>query len=321
MSVLEKAGASIDMDRHRLRRFMDEAAAAGHVDVIEQPVDLADVAAHLEGSPKAALFRKAGPEGAELAGNVMGGARPDRAGLRLRARKAHPRDHAPAAEPAAGRRADPRRSARAAGRADGRRRRPDEAAGASAARRRRRALHLLHHRHRARSRDRHHQCRHAPADAARTARGRRRSCRAQRSQGDLRGERAARREAAGRLRGRRASGRPCRRRDADAGRRTRHHGEPARRAAAGGQVRHQRPQRAGRRRDDARGLFRRTRPRRAGRAVWRVPRLLRRAEDESGVPPHRDHAARRRAVPDVDHRRAHDGAHRHRAAQRHCAPR
>ncbi len=72
MSVLQKAGASIDLDRHRLRRFMDEAAAAGHVDVIEQPVDLADIAARLEGSPKAALFRKAGPEGAELAGNVMG---------------------------------------------------------------------------------------------------------------------------------------------------------------------------------------------------------------------------------------------------------
>ena len=51
----------------------------------------------------------------------------------------------------------------------------------------------------------------------------------------------------------------------------------ARRAAAGGQVRHQRPARAGRRRMGARGLSRRARPRGAGRAVRRVPRLLRRA--------------------------------------------
>lgn len=72
MTVLQKAGASIDLDRHRLRRFMNDAAEAGEALVIETPVDLADVAAHLEGSEKAVLFRNVGPEGAELAGNVMG---------------------------------------------------------------------------------------------------------------------------------------------------------------------------------------------------------------------------------------------------------
>lgn len=72
MTVLQKAGASIDLDRHRLRRFMDEAVAADQAIVIEDPVDIADVASHLEGSAKAALFRRVGPEGAELAGNVMG---------------------------------------------------------------------------------------------------------------------------------------------------------------------------------------------------------------------------------------------------------
>ncbi len=56
MTVLQKAGASIDLDRHRLRRFMDEAVAAGQAVVIDEPVDLADVASHLEGNEKAVLF-------------------------------------------------------------------------------------------------------------------------------------------------------------------------------------------------------------------------------------------------------------------------
>ena len=50
--------------------------------------------------------------------------------------------------------------------------------------------------------------------------------------------------------------------------------------------------------------------------VRRIPRLLRRGEAQSGVPPHRDHAPPRRAVPDLDHRRQVAVAHRHRAAQR-----
>ncbi len=51
---------------------MDEAVAAGQAVVIDKPVDLADVASHLEGNEQAVLFRSVGPEGAELAGNVMG---------------------------------------------------------------------------------------------------------------------------------------------------------------------------------------------------------------------------------------------------------
>lgn len=72
MSIVQKAGAPIDLDRHRLRRFVEEAAAAGLAKVVEAPTDLADVAAAFEGSPDAILFRRAGPEGAELVGNVNG---------------------------------------------------------------------------------------------------------------------------------------------------------------------------------------------------------------------------------------------------------
>jgi UbiD family decarboxylase len=72
MSIVQKAGASIDLDRYRLRRFVEEAAQAGQVRIVDEPTDLADVAAAFEGEERAVLFRKAGPEGAELVGNVNG---------------------------------------------------------------------------------------------------------------------------------------------------------------------------------------------------------------------------------------------------------
>ena len=72
MSIVQKAGASIDLDRYRLRRFVEEAAQAGQVRIVDEPTDLADVAACFEGEERAVLFRKTGPEGAELVGNVNG---------------------------------------------------------------------------------------------------------------------------------------------------------------------------------------------------------------------------------------------------------
>ena len=143
-----------------------------------------------------------------------------------------------------------------------------------------------------RSEDRLDQCRHPPADAARpharpaSISSRRATC--------ARSTRRAPRPAS-RCRSASWSARirsitsPAI--DAAAGRRARPRRVAARRAAAGGQMRHQRHPRAGRRRIRARGLSRRARPRRAGRAVRRIPRLLRRGEAQSGVPRHRDHAS------------------------------
>ena len=65
-------GTDIDVERYRLRNFVDKLIQEGEVEIHDQPVALADVAAHLDGNPKAVLFRNAGPEGAELVGNVMG---------------------------------------------------------------------------------------------------------------------------------------------------------------------------------------------------------------------------------------------------------
>jgi UbiD family decarboxylase len=64
-----------DTDRFRLRRFVERLVQAGECEVREQATDLVDVAAVLDGNPRATHFRAAGPERAELVGNVMGSRR------------------------------------------------------------------------------------------------------------------------------------------------------------------------------------------------------------------------------------------------------
>jgi UbiD family decarboxylase len=70
-----KTGAretGIDLERFRLRAFVEELRGSGELDVHAGPAELADVAAALEGNAKAVLFERVGREGAQLAGNVMG---------------------------------------------------------------------------------------------------------------------------------------------------------------------------------------------------------------------------------------------------------
>jgi len=64
-----------DLDRFRLRRFIEHMVERGECEVHEQPIDLIDVAAVLDGNPRAVWFKSVGPEQAELAGNVMGSRR------------------------------------------------------------------------------------------------------------------------------------------------------------------------------------------------------------------------------------------------------
>ena len=322
MNVVEKAGKktgsdlrpnAVDFERFRLRRFIESLGDA-ELETRSEPVDLAGIAEVMEGNQKAVLFRAAGPEQAELVGNVMGGrsriaaafgVKPNELMKEVTRRLRNKpemfevsRAEAPCqAVVLTGADADVTRlPVHLQHGADG---------GPYIS-----AIDRLCHR----SEDRLHQCRLAPADAALRTRDRHRSRRAERSAGDLPGQRRGGKAHAGELRARRPSDRSCRRRDADAGRRARHRCKPARSAAAGGQVHHQRHPRAGRRRICHRGLSRREGPSRAGGALRRIPRLLRRGQAQSGVPRHRHHAPRRRAVPDLDHRRQDAGPHRHRAA-------
>lgn len=66
---------TIDMNNFRLRTFMDALVAAGECIVHSDPIDLVDIAALLDGNEKAVWFKAAGPERAELVGNVMGSRR------------------------------------------------------------------------------------------------------------------------------------------------------------------------------------------------------------------------------------------------------
>lgn len=64
---------SIDVDRFRLRSFIEGLQGTDQLDIREDKVDLADMAAVMQGNSKAVWFKKAGPEGVEVVGNVVGG--------------------------------------------------------------------------------------------------------------------------------------------------------------------------------------------------------------------------------------------------------
>ena len=61
-----------DTEKFRLRSFVERLVQQGHCVVHDAPIDLVDVAAALDGNPKAVWFRNVGPERTELVGNVMG---------------------------------------------------------------------------------------------------------------------------------------------------------------------------------------------------------------------------------------------------------
>ena len=63
----------IDLERFRLRRFVEELRQTGELEVHAGTAELTEVALALEGNAKAVLFERVGKEGAQLAGNVMGG--------------------------------------------------------------------------------------------------------------------------------------------------------------------------------------------------------------------------------------------------------
>src|SRR3984957_8376958 len=64
--------AAIDPERLRLRNFVKNLADLGECEVRNEPIDLLDVGAALDGNPRAVHFKSAGPDNAELVGNVMG---------------------------------------------------------------------------------------------------------------------------------------------------------------------------------------------------------------------------------------------------------
>ncbi|HXK29593.1 MAG TPA: UbiD family decarboxylase [Candidatus Binatia bacterium] len=65
----------IDMNRFRLRTFVEKLIDMGEVEIHDEPVPLSELSRIVETTPKAVLFRKAGPEEVELVSSVAGGRR------------------------------------------------------------------------------------------------------------------------------------------------------------------------------------------------------------------------------------------------------
>lgn len=59
-----------EADKFRLRHFVERLIDAGEIHMVDQPVELSDLTGHMDGNPKAVLFRKAGREQAEIVGNL-----------------------------------------------------------------------------------------------------------------------------------------------------------------------------------------------------------------------------------------------------------
>jgi 2,5-furandicarboxylate decarboxylase 1 len=64
--------SNIDMEKYRLRRFVDRLIDMGEVEVHGAPVSLANLSAMIESSERAQLFKKAGPEQVEIVAKVVG---------------------------------------------------------------------------------------------------------------------------------------------------------------------------------------------------------------------------------------------------------
>lgn len=73
MGKMNAAATKIDLDKYRLRRFVERLVEMGEMEVREEPVPLTRLSEIIENTSKGVLFRKAGPEEVEVAAKVSGG--------------------------------------------------------------------------------------------------------------------------------------------------------------------------------------------------------------------------------------------------------
>lgn len=66
------SAGDIDFDKFRLRRFVDRLIELDEVDIHDAPIAFANISKVIEDSPRASLFRNAGPERCEIVGAVSG---------------------------------------------------------------------------------------------------------------------------------------------------------------------------------------------------------------------------------------------------------
>ncbi|MGB6534904.1 MAG: UbiD family decarboxylase [Xanthobacteraceae bacterium] len=69
---MSNAASAVDFDKYRLRNFVGRLIDLGEVEVHDRPVALTGLSSIIEGTDKAVLFKKAGPEQVELVAKTAG---------------------------------------------------------------------------------------------------------------------------------------------------------------------------------------------------------------------------------------------------------
>ena len=72
MSTTTAAATKVDLEKYRLRRFVDRLTEMGEIEVHDEPVALTGLSTIIERTEKAVLFKKAGPEQAEIVAKTAG---------------------------------------------------------------------------------------------------------------------------------------------------------------------------------------------------------------------------------------------------------
>src|SRR6201981_1269132 len=66
---------NVDLDKYRLRRFVERLVEMGEVEIHDEPVPLTGLSAIIERTDKALLFKQAGPEQVEIVAKTAGSRR------------------------------------------------------------------------------------------------------------------------------------------------------------------------------------------------------------------------------------------------------
>ena len=75
MNIMKPLTSNIDVEKYRLRRFVDRLVDMNEVEIHGEPVPLTGLSAIIEGTEKALLFKKAGPEQVEIVAKTAGSRR------------------------------------------------------------------------------------------------------------------------------------------------------------------------------------------------------------------------------------------------------
>lgn len=71
----KETSTTVDCNKFRLRRFMDHLATIGELEVHPEPLQMTDITALIENSPKAVLFKNVGPQKYEMFAGFIGNRR------------------------------------------------------------------------------------------------------------------------------------------------------------------------------------------------------------------------------------------------------